>query len=403
MINLPEDVKAIISKLTEYGYEAYAVGGCVRDSIIHRVPGDWDITTSALPEQVKGLFKRTIDTGIKHGTVTIMRGKTGYEVTTYRIDGEYEDSRHPKQVEFTTSLREDLRRRDFTINAMAYNDNEGIVDLFDGQKDIEARIIRCVGDAKERFTEDALRMLRAVRFSAQLGYRIDEGTAAAIRELAPTIARISKERIHTELNKTLLSEHPEYLGLARELGITEVVFPVINELTDEAEAMELLKIMPRELIFRYAAIFYQLGSDRAHDMLKELKLDNYTVDNTMKIVAGHGLLITDREAEIRKQCSRTGVKEYERILIFEKLYYAMIGDSDRYAGITRQREIFDSIIARKDCLTLKELAVTGNDLIKAGMAPGKELGVILSKMLEDVLENPSHNKKEYLFENHLHI
>ena len=191
-IQLPENVSNIIQKLIEYGYEAYAVGGCVRDSIISRVPGDWDITTSATPMEVKKFFRRTIDTGIEHGTVTVMFGKEGYEVTTYRIDGEYEDGRHPESVEFTTSLREDLRRRDFTINAMAYNDETGLVDMFDGIGDIERKIIRCVGNPEERFSEDALRMLRAVRFSAQLGYVIEDGTAAAIRKLAGTIAKISK-------------------------------------------------------------------------------------------------------------------------------------------------------------------------------------------------------------------
>ena len=186
-IKMPDDVKVIIEKLTENGYEAYAVGGCVRDSIIRRVPGDWDITTSALPDEVKALFKRTIDTGIEHGTVTIMMGHNGYEVTTYRLDGEYEDSRHPKNVEFTQNLREDLRRRDFTINAMAYNDELGIVDMFGGMDDLDNGIIRCVGNAEERFTEDALRILRAVRFSAQLGFEIEENTCKAITKLAPAI------------------------------------------------------------------------------------------------------------------------------------------------------------------------------------------------------------------------
>ena len=205
-IVLPDNVQSIIDRLTEYGYEAYAVGGCVRDSIIHRVPGDWDITTSAKPEEVKKIFRRTIDTGIAHGTVTVMIGREGYEITTYRIDGEYEDGRHPKKVEFTASLTEDLRRRDFTINAMAYNDIEGIVDRFDGVGDLEKGIIRCVGNPYERFSEDALRMLRAVRFSAQLGFDIEENTRRAIEELAPTIEKVSRERIHTEFGKILLSD-----------------------------------------------------------------------------------------------------------------------------------------------------------------------------------------------------
>mgnify|MGYP002747897424 FL=1 len=172
-INIPGSVKLIIDVLENNGYEAFAVGGCVRDTILDREPQDWDITTSALPEQVKELFNRTLDTGIQHGTVTVMIKHVGYEVTTYRIDGEYNDSRHPESVEFTSNLIEDLKRRDFTINAMAYNEREGLVDAFDGINDINNKIIRCVGEPEERFGEDALRILRAVRFSAQLGFDID--------------------------------------------------------------------------------------------------------------------------------------------------------------------------------------------------------------------------------------
>ena len=173
-IILPKNVNKIIHVLEEHGFQAYAVGGCIRDSLLGRTPHDWDITTSALPEQVKALFKKTVDTGIQHGTVTILLDGEGYEVTTYRLDGEYEDSRHPKEVTFTSLLSEDLKRRDFTVNAMAYNEKDGLVDLFGGQKDMEEKVIRCVGDPLERFTEDALRILRAVRFAAQLGFSTGE-------------------------------------------------------------------------------------------------------------------------------------------------------------------------------------------------------------------------------------
>ena len=173
---IPEKVEIIIRELMAQGFEAYAVGGCVRDSILGRVPGDWDITTSARPEQVKRIFSRTVDTGIEHGTVTVLMDKDAFEVTTYRVDGEYEDHRHPKEVTFTASLEEDLKRRDFTINAMAYNPETGIVDIFEGIEDLKRKKIRCVGNPRERFDEDALRILRAIRFSAQLGFEIDEAT-----------------------------------------------------------------------------------------------------------------------------------------------------------------------------------------------------------------------------------
>ena len=228
MIELPEKVKYIINTIAKAGYEAYAVGGCIRDSILGRTPDDWDITTSASPGQIKALFRRTVDTGIRHGTVTVMREGEGFEVTTYRIDGEYEDGRHPREVTFTSSLLEDLRRRDFTINAMAYNEEAGLVDAFGGVKDINAGIIRCVGSPAERFSEDALRIMRAVRFSAQLGYRIEEETAAAIRRLAPSLKNISAERIQTELVKLLVSDHPDYLGTAYETGITGAELPELD-------------------------------------------------------------------------------------------------------------------------------------------------------------------------------
>ncbi len=186
-IHLPDKVIHIIQILQNAGHEAYAVGGCVRDSILGRIPDDWDITTSARPAEVKALFGRTIDTGIQHGTVTVMLGKEGFEVTTYRIDGIYEDGRHPREVTFTGELREDLRRRDFTVNAMAYNETDGLVDAFDGLGDLKRKTIRCVGDARERFAEDALRMMRAVRFSAQLGFSIEEDTQAAIRQMASNL------------------------------------------------------------------------------------------------------------------------------------------------------------------------------------------------------------------------
>lgn len=224
-ILLPEKVKTIINTLTAAGYEACAVGGCVRDSILGREPNDWDITTSAKPEEIKGLFARTVDTGIQHGTVTVLLDREGFEVTTYRIDGEYEDARHPKEVIFTASLEEDLKRRDFTINAMAYNEQDGLIDIFDGVGDIGRQMIRCVGDARERFSEDALRMLRAVRFSAQLGYQIEDKTKQAIREMAPSLQKISAERIQTELVKLVTSDHPDYLRTAYETGITKEILP----------------------------------------------------------------------------------------------------------------------------------------------------------------------------------
>lgn len=229
-MKLPKNVSYIIGKLEEQGHEAFAVGGCVRDVLLGREPEDWDITTSAKPMEIKSIFPRTVDTGIQHGTVTVMLGREGYEVTTYRIDGEYEDGRHPKEVAFTTSLTMDLERRDFTINAMAYNDSVGLVDKFDGAGDLQNKIIRCVGDAGQRFDEDALRMLRAVRFSGQLGFEVEEQTRQAIVERAVHLKKISAERIRVELTKLLVSPGAGQIRMAYETGMTKVFLPEFDEM-----------------------------------------------------------------------------------------------------------------------------------------------------------------------------
>ena len=242
-IQLPENVKKIIGSLEAAGFEAYAVGGCVRDSLLGRVPEDWDVTTSAKPEEVKQIFRKTVDTGIAHGTVTVLlreqegeeEGKLkGYEVTTYRVDGEYKDGRHPETVTFTPSISEDLRRRDFTINAMAYNDRDGLVDCFAGVEDLRAGIIRCVGDADERFSEDALRLLRAVRFGAQLDFTIEEKTEAAVKNHVEALEKVSRERIQAELSKLLCSASPERVCELFRLGMAPYICPGFDRLCPDS-------------------------------------------------------------------------------------------------------------------------------------------------------------------------
>ena len=227
---MPPSVNMVIDSLHAKGFEAYAVGGCVRDTILAREPDDWDITTSASPQQVKEIFDRTVDTGLEHGTVTVLAGSGAHEVTTYRIDGEYEDGRHPKEVVFTSSLAEDLRRRDFTINAMAYNPKTGLVDAFDGTSDLKRRIIRCVGDPDKRFDEDALRMLRAVRFSGQLQFTIEEKTRQAIVERAEHLQNISAERIRVEMTKLLISKDSGQLREVVDTGMTAYFLPELDRM-----------------------------------------------------------------------------------------------------------------------------------------------------------------------------
>ena len=409
-IALPKDVKHIIDVLMENGYEAYAVGGCVRDSILGRVPGDWDITTSALPMQVKGLFRRTVDTGIQHGTVTVMLGRNGYEVTTYRIDGKYEDSRHPESVEFTPKLEEDLKRRDFTINAMAYNDEHGIVDIFDGVGDLQRKIIRCVGNAHDRFDEDALRILRAVRFSAQLGFGIEENTARAAKELAVNLKRISSERIHTEFNKMLKSPHPDYFSVADAIGIMEIVLPEYHVMSaaDKAFVGALAKECACQLPERYAAMLFMSGgyseedpADTAKRVLKRLKLDNDTI-NTASMLLRFGMLeITDDEPRIRHIIYETGDKNILRILDFRTAYEKCIGND--IADVRRMYDICNMIFERGDCVSLKNLAITGKELIAMGVPAGRQMGEILNSLLMLVLDNPQLNDREQLSKEALKI
>lgn len=393
-IELPKDVRHIINVLMENGYEAYAVGGCVRDSILGRTPGDWDITTSALPMQVKALFRRTVDTGIQHGTVTVMLGKNGYEVTTYRIDGKYEDSRHPKSVEFTFNLVEDLKRRDFTINAMAYNDEHGIVDAFDGMGDLKRRIIRCVGKAHDRFDEDALRILRAVRFSAQLGFDIEDDTAKAAKELAPTLVKISRERIHTELNKLLLSDNPDYFSVVYDLGVMKIIIPELENIDAHKldRIQHFIKKTRAVLPERYAALLSCVDADTAGRILKGLKLDNATISMAAKLVKYYNMNPVVSEAAVRHYINEVGENDALRIVDFN----ISICGSELNKGYTDMKKICVMVKERGDCTELRNLKISGRDLMEAGFPAGKQLGEILQKLLCEVLDNPKFNEYNYL-------
>lgn len=432
-IQLPEKVKHIIDTLQNAGYEAYAVGGCVRDSILGRLPDDWDITTSAKPEEVKALFLRTIDTGIQHGTVTVMLQKEGFEVTTYRIDGEYEDNRHPKEVTFTASLHEDLRRRDFTINAMAYNEREGLIDTFGGIADLQQKQIRCVGEAQERFTEDALRMMRAVRFSAQLGFEIEEKTKTAIRKLAPSLQNVSAERIQTELVKLVVSLHPDRLRTAYETGITAVFFPEFDAAMEMPQnhphhkysvgehILHSMTATPPDKVLRLVMLFHDLGkplartvdengidhfkghaavsAEIAGNVLRRLKFDNDTRDKVTKLVLYHDYHIEQTQKGIRRAANKIGTELFPMLFAVKRADIAAQSgymEAEKLEILAHLEELYQEVLAANQCLTLKELAVTGRDLIDAGMQPGKEIGEKLSELLELVLENPECNTKEYL-------
>ena len=432
-IILPEKVNFIINRLKENGYEAYAVGGCVRDSVLGRIPDDWDITTSATPNETKALFPRTFDTGIEHGTITVLVEKESFEVTTYRVDGEYEDSRHPKEVVFTRSLREDLLRRDFTINAMAYNEEEGLVDIFGGMKDLEQKMIRCVGNAQERFGEDALRILRAVRFAAQLGFEIEPDTMEGIRKLAPTLANISAERIQVELIKMLVSPNPGLLKLAYELGITKIILPEFDEMMHTEQetphhmysvgvhTLKAIEQVRADKVLRFTMLLHDVakpqmktvdasgvahfkmhdikGAETAKKILKRLKFDNDTLGKVTKLIQYHDYRMPAQPKNVRKAICKIGEELFPYYLEVRKADTMAQSDymrEEKLRNIVQIERCYQEVLAKKECVSLKTLAITGSDLIADGMQPGKQIGAVLQALLELVLEYPEYNEKEAL-------
>lgn len=432
-IQLPEKVNIIISTLQAHGYEAYAVGGCVRDSILGREPDDWDITTSATPLETKALFKRTFDTGIEHGTITVLLDKDAFEVTTYRVDGKYEDSRHPKKVTFTRSLKEDLLRRDFTINAMAYNDEEGLVDIFGGIRDLKNKTIRCVGNAEERFGEDALRILRAVRFAAQLGFEIEKETQKGIVKLAPTLANISAERIQVELVKMLVSPNPGLLRKAYELGITKVILPEFDEMMQTTQetphhkysvgehTIKAIEMIRADKVLRLTMLLHDVakpqmktidgngvahfkmhdikGADMAKAILRRLKFDNDTLGKVTRLVQYHDYRIPAEPKRVRRAMNKIGedlFPYYLEVRRADTMAQSEYLREEKLQNIREMEMCYQDILEKKECVSLKDLAVSGNDLIADGMQPGKEIGMVLNKLLEMVIENPNLNTKETL-------
>lgn len=433
-INMPDNVGRIIHTLQDAGYEAYIVGGCVRDAVLNKEPDDWDITTSAKPEEVKALFSRTIDTGIQHGTVTVMLGKEGYEVTTYRVDGEYADHRRPNSVTFTASLIEDMKRRDFTINAMAYNDDEGIVDHFHGMEDLNAHVIRCVGSPKDRFDEDALRILRALRFSAQLDFEIEEETREAIRNQAQYLCDISAERIAVELTKLLMSDHPERLITAYELGVTRVILPEFDKMMETPQhnkhhaynvgehTIRVVCEVPKSKALRWAALLHDVakpethtndgqwdhfyghneaGVDMAEEILRRLKFDNALITRVKRLVYWHdyGMGELPKLKSFRKALNKMGMDLFEDFTYIKRadiLAQSEYHREDKLKNLEILKGYYQEIIEKNQCVTIKDLAISGKDLIALGMQPGPSMGEVLDHLLEKVLDEPELNERETL-------
>ena len=434
LVKLSKESQKILQKLHNHGFSAYAVGGCVRDSLLGKAPYDFDITTSATPQEVKQLFHKTIDTGIAHGTVTVMENGVPIEVTTFRADGEYLDNRKPQSVTLVKDVREDLSRRDFTVNALCYNDNEGILDFFGGINDLNNEIIRAVGEPAKRFTEDALRMLRAVRFSAQLGFTIEENTKNAIKECAHLVKNLSVERISSELDKILMSDSPEHMGLLYELGILEHIMPEMCDCFHQAQntrwhiydvgnhSLNVVKNCPKVIYLRFAALMHDWGKPHTHgindlgeDMFRnhakiseelaesfcrKYKFSNERRDKIVRLVRYHDIEILPEKKYVKRAINKIGDDIFYDLICLKKadcLSQNLELTASRLPYIDTLFSLYAQIKENKEPFGVKNLAIDGNDLKEMGIF-GKEIGVVLNTLLEQVIENPELNKKEKLTE-----
>lgn len=434
LIQLPDEAEQILQKLNQSGFEAFVVGGAVRDSILGRPVQDWDIATSATPAQMLGVFRdwRTIPTGIAHGTLTVMVNQKSFEVTTFREDGEYLDHRRPSDVYFITTLQGDLSRRDFTINAMAYHHGE-LIDPFHGLSDLQNGLICCVGNPKDRFQEDALRMLRAVRFASQLGFLVEPMTDQAIFFNAHLLANVSNERIQMELDKILLSENC-FEGLNM-LANTRLMRHIIPELEDTFGAIQntpyhqydvfthtlhAVENAPQDRTIRLAALLHDIGkpdcctvestgithfyghapvsAQKASVILERLRYDNQTIQDVVELIANHDLTVQPRFKFARRMLNRLGEVQFFRLLELHKADIRAQSEKSQYrlVDIAELKKITTIVLMLNECFSLKDLAVNGNDLIAIGYQPSKELGDALQFLLDAVINEEVLNEKDVL-------
>ena len=403
-LTLDPGAAALLDTLHAAGYAAYAVGGCVRDSLLGRTAHDWDLCTSALPQQVMELFgaEQCIPTGLQHGTVTIKYGGQLYETTTFRTEGSYTDGRHPDAVQFVPDVREDLARRDFTINAMAYNEAEGLVDPFGGQKDLQNGLLRAVGEPQQRFTEDALRILRLYRFAARFGFALDAATARAARQLAPHLDCISAERIQEELAKLLAAPQP---GAYLEPAVLAVVLPELTPegLTAAKPVVDACPAGEENLPVRWAALLGALGETDTRRVLKRLRCSNACIEETAVLVretAGKGVCGSFSEEKasahpgdihIRQLLGRYGLCTVERLCA---LCAALHPQAASECALTAQRA--RQLEADGVCCRVSQLAVNGRDLMAAGIPAGPALRRVLEALLDGVIRAEYPNEKPAL-------
>lgn len=433
-IQLPSSVLQVISRLNAAGYEAYAVGGCVRDSLMDRIPDDWDIATSAFPEQTKTVFKEVpvIETGILHGTITVILDGQSLEITTFRIDGGYSDNRHPDTVRFTGSIEEDLARRDFTINALAYHPDTGIVDCFGGLEDLQQKIIRCVGNPDKRFQEDALRVMRGIRFASQLSFSLEPVTEVSLRKHAPLLQKVAAERLRTELIKLLcgdqvckvLLDFPDVLG-----QLIPEIFPMVgfnqqtpyhiyNVYEHTAHAVAAVKNTP---VLRLTMLLHDIGKPsrftvdekgqghfKGHgavsvrmceEILPRLRFDKKNIERTLTLIKHHDVDLEPREALIKRWLNRLTPEGFFQLMEVKLADNAAQNPLyDRSAGYREIMQIAHEIIDREECFSLSSLAVNGDDLIKMGIPAGKEIGETLQFLLQAVIDEKCDNHRELLLE-----
>lgn len=384
-MTIPKNVKYIIDTLYSHGYEGFMVGGCIRDKLLNKEPMDYDIATSAPPEITQKLFSKTIPTGLQHGTITILIDNIPYEVTTYRVDGTYSDNRKPDKVTFVSSIKEDLARRDFTINAFAYNHKEGLIDYFSSKEDLNNKIIRCVGIPDKRFKEDALRMLRAIRFSSQLNFDIEENTFKSIKDNSSLITSISNERIRSELSKILLSNNA-YLGIynLQVTGLLKYIFPFELHLDDKIDNL------PKELPCRLSYLFVGVKSNEALDILKKLTFDNKTIDSAIKILDFYSNLdLCSSKADCKKLINKVGHTNIFSLLKFYEVLNSI--------NLSNLELMINTIFNNNEALIIRDLNINGNDLKRELNICGKNLGTTLNYLLDEVIdENVTNEYSELL-------
>lgn len=396
---IPDDVINIINTLENFGFEAFIVGGCVRDFLLAKTPKDWDITTNALPKDIKKIFTKTIDTGIEHGTVTVVINKNNYEVTTYRIDGEYADFRHPKKVSFTSNIREDLSRRDFTINAIAYNPTSNIyIDFFDGKIDINNKIVKGVGIPEVRFNEDALRMMRAVRFVNQLGFQIEKNTFNAIKKNAYLIKKISIERIRDEFIKLISSDYIENLILLEKSNLLQYFLPEISIKinSDYNKNIIILKNIKNNYILRLTFLLSHLDEKNAVNVLKRLKFDNLTIKSIKLILKYFNIDLKDNITHVRKIMSVLEPNYFKDLITLKFIISRANYNLKECKRLDNIYDQINSVLKNNQCYSLKHLEINGNDLKNLGISNGKIIGEILNRCLDFVIENPDKNNKKIL-------